>query len=179
MTIPMNRITAALTAADLLVEVRGVLPPQVPSVEDDSRRVERGGLFLAVRGSTRDGHDYLDHARDAGAAAAVVEDAKRTTLPAIVIRDGRKAAAVVAAAAYDWPIRQLQLTGITGTNGKTTTAHILRHLLDRAELRAASIGTIGVLIGSEGQPLEGVGDATLTTPGPIELQRLLRSLVDA
>jgi UDP-N-acetylmuramoyl-L-alanyl-D-glutamate--2,6-diaminopimelate ligase len=177
MSIPTNRITAALTAADLLVEVRGALPSQVSSVGDDSRRVERGGLFLAVRGSALDGHDYLDRAREAGAAMAVVEDAKRTTLPSIVIRDGRKAAAIVAAAAYDWPIRQLQITGITGTNGKTTTAHILRHLLDRAERRAASIGTVGVLIGSEGRPVE--DDTGLTTPGPIELQRLLRSLVDA
>jgi UDP-N-acetylmuramoyl-L-alanyl-D-glutamate--2,6-diaminopimelate ligase len=176
MTVPTNRITAALTAADLLVEVRGALPAQVSSVEDDSRRVERGGLFIAVRGSEHDGHEYLDRARDAGAAMAVVEDARRTTLPSIVVRDGRKAAAVVGATAHDWPVRQLRLTGITGTNGKTTTAHVLRHLLDTPKRPAASIGTIGVVVGSEGQPMH---DPGLTTPGPVELQRLLRSLVDA
>src|SRR5438093_756390 len=150
MSIPLNRITAALTAADLLVEVRGKLPSDVTSVEDDSRRVERGSLFVAVRGSERDGHDFLQRAQDAGAAVAVVEDAKRSDLPSIVVRDGRKAAAIVAAAACDWPARALRLIGVTGTNGKTTTAHILRHLLDTPKRRAASIGTVGTLIGSEG-----------------------------
>jgi len=177
MSIPTNRITAALTAADLLVEVRGTLPDSVNSVEDDSRRVSRGGLFIAVKGSERDGHDYLDRARDAGAVMAVVENPNRTTLPAIVVRDGRRAAAIVASAAYDWPMRQLRLIGITGTNGKTTTAHMLRHLLDSPATRSASIGTVGVLLGSEGRPVD--GDTGLTTPGPVELQRLLRSLVDS
>jgi UDP-N-acetylmuramoyl-L-alanyl-D-glutamate--2,6-diaminopimelate ligase len=176
MSIPTKRITAALTAANLLVEVRGELPDEITSVEDDSRRSGRGSLFVAVRGSERDGHDFLDRARDAGAGLAVVEDARRSSLPAIVVRDGRKAAAVVAAAAYDWPVRQLRLTGITGTNGKTTTAHMLRHLLDTTTHHAASIGTVGTLIGSEGRPVEDVG---LTTPGPLQLQRLLRILVDA
>jgi len=176
MSIPLNRITAALTAADLLVEVRGKLPDDVTSVEDDSRRLERGGLFIAVRGSERDGHDFLQRAKDGGAAVAVVEDAKRSNLPSIVVRNGRKAAAVVAAAAYDWPVRALRLIGVTGTNGKTTTAHILRHVLDTPKRRAASIGTVGTLIGSDGHSLEDIG---LTTPGPIELQRTLRRLVDA
>lgn len=177
MSIPTERLTAALTAADLLVEVRGTLPEQVASVEDDSRRVARGGLFIAVKGSERDGHDFLDRARDAGAAAAVVEDAKRASVPAIVVREGRRAAAIVAAAACDFPVKELRLIGITGTNGKTTTAHMLRHLLDAPNLRSASIGTVGVLIGSEGQQVD--GDTGLTTPGPVELQRTLRRLVDA
>ena len=176
MSISTKRITAALTAADLLVEVRGELPDQITSVEDDSRRVGRGSLFIAVRGTERDGHDFLDRAREAGAALAVVEDAHRSKLPAIVVRDGRKASAVVAGAAYDWPVRKLRLIGITGTNGKTTVAHMLRHLLDATTHRSASIGTVGTLIGSEGHPVDDVG---LTTPGPLQLQRLLRNLVDA
>jgi UDP-N-acetylmuramoyl-L-alanyl-D-glutamate--2,6-diaminopimelate ligase len=170
-------IAAALTAADLLVETRGQLPAEITSVDDDSRRVTAGGLFLAVRGSERDGHDYLDRAAIAKAAAAVVEDPARTTLPTFVVRDGRRAAAIVAAAAVGWPVRSLRMVGVTGTNGKTTTVHILRHLLDRSERRSASIGTVGVLIGSEGRAVE--GGAGLTTPGPVELQRLLRLLVDS
>ena len=177
--IHVSQITAALTAAKLLVEVRGDLPEVVTSVEDDSRRVTPRGMFIAVRGSERDGHDYLDRARDAGATVAVVEDAKRANLPAIVVREGRRAAAVVAAAAFDWPVRQLRLVAVTGTNGKTTTAHMLRHLLDRKTRLAASIGTVGVLIGSEGRPLDDDAGHGLTTPGPVELQRLLRLLVDA
>ena len=176
-SIPTNRIQSALSSAGLLVEVRGTIPEEVASVEDDSRRVGAGSLFIAVKGSERDGHDYLEKARSAGASMAVVEDASRASLPALVVRDGRRAAAIVAGAALDWPARRLQLTGVTGTNGKTTTVHILRHLLDSPKARSASIGTVGVLVGSEGRPLD--GDSGLTTPGPAELQRLLRSLVDA
>ena len=177
--IHVSQITAALTAANLLVEVRGALPDVVTSVEDDSRRVTPRGLFIAVRGSERDGHDYLDRARDAGAGVAVVENATRANMPAIVVREGRRAAAIVAAAAFDWPVRQLRIVGVTGTNGKTTTAHILRHLLDREDRLAASIGTVGVLLGSEGRPLDDDASGGLTTPGPVELQRLLRRLVNA
>ena len=177
MPIQVQRLTAALTAAGLLVETRGTLPDTVLSVEDDSRRVKNGGLFIAVKGSERDGHEYLERAQAAGAAAAVVEIKGRSALPSIVVRDGRRAAAIVAAAAFDEPVKSLRLVGVTGTNGKTTTVHMLRHLLDDDRARAASIGTVGVLVGSEGEPLG--GDTGLTTPGPVELQRLLRALVDA
>jgi UDP-N-acetylmuramoyl-L-alanyl-D-glutamate--2,6-diaminopimelate ligase len=176
MPIRTERITAALSAAKLLVEVRGTLPAEVSSVEDDSRRVGKDGCFIAVKGHERDGHAYLDRAREAGACVAVVENPKLTTLPSIVVRDGRRAAAIVASVAFDWPVRQLRLTGVTGTNGKTTTVHMLRHLLDDTKHRSASIGTVGILIGSEGRVVDDVG---LTTPGPVALQRLLRSLVDA
>src|SRR6185437_17079729 len=101
-----------------------------------------------------------------GAAAAIVEDAAATTLPALVVRSSRRAAAVAGAAAVGWPAREMQLVGVTGTNGKTTTVSILRHLLDDRKVRAASIGTLGVLIGSDGAAME--GGSGLTTPGPIE-----------
>jgi UDP-N-acetylmuramoyl-L-alanyl-D-glutamate--2,6-diaminopimelate ligase len=153
------------------------MPATVASVEDDSRRVKAGALFIATRGSERDGHDFLEKARAAGAAMAMVEDAKRTSLPAFIVRESRRAAAVAASAAYDWPAKQLHLVGITGTNGKTTTTHILRHLLDRPQARSASIGTVGVLVGSDGRPFG--DDPGLTTPGPVELQRILRELVRA
>ncbi|MFL5576001.1 MAG: UDP-N-acetylmuramoyl-L-alanyl-D-glutamate--2,6-diaminopimelate ligase [Gemmatimonadaceae bacterium] len=173
---PIQRVTDALAAAGLLVERRGELPSTVHGITDDSRAVKPGALFVAVRGSARDGHDFLAAAAAQGAAAAMVEDASRTTLPALVVRDGRRAAAVAAAAAYDEPARRLRLIAVTGTNGKTTTVGILRHLLDAPGARAASIGTLGVLVGSEGGELPGGGG--LTTPGPIELQRVLRNLAD-
>ena len=177
MSVSTTELTAALSAANLLAAVRGVLPEQVSSVEDDSRRVSPGGLFIAVRGSERDGHDFLPDATTAGAAAVILEDPRRTTLPAIVVRDGRRAAAIAAAAAFHYPVKDLRVIGVTGTNGKTTTVHILRHLLDSARARAASIGTVGVLKGSAGEPI--LEDTGLTTPGPVALQRLLRSLVGA
>ncbi len=170
-------LTSALSRAGLLVSVRGVLPSQVSLVCDDSRHVAPGALFAAVRGSARDGHDYLDVVAAAGATMAIVEDASRTALPAIVVRDGRRAAAVTAAAFWGEPAKGMRLVGVTGTNGKTTTVGMLRHLLDTPSARSASIGTLGVLIGSEGTPMPGGGG--LTTPGPVELQRILRALADA
>lgn len=177
MTLSVARVRDALARADLLVEVRGQLPATVPDVVDDSRRVAPGSLFVAVRGSVADGHDYLQAAEDRGASLVIVEDGSRTGLPALVVRDARVAAAVAASAAYDDPALGLTLTAVTGTNGKTTTTSILRHLLDGERGRAASIGTLGVLVGSEGAPIP--GGSGLTTPGPVELQRVLRLLVEA
>jgi UDP-N-acetylmuramoyl-L-alanyl-D-glutamate--2,6-diaminopimelate ligase len=175
----IDNIAQALDEAQLLVERRGALPAAVSGITDDSRAVRPGSLFVAVKGSERDGHDYLDAAVAAGASGAIVQDASRTSLPALVVSDGRRAAAIAGAAAYGFPAHDLQLVGVTGTNGKTTTVNMLRHLLaeSRGGGTSASIGTLGILIGSEGTPLEGGGG--LTTPGPIELQRVFRALHDA
>jgi UDP-N-acetylmuramoyl-L-alanyl-D-glutamate--2,6-diaminopimelate ligase len=92
------------------------------------------------------------------------------------VSDTRRAAAVAATVYFDEPAAGLRLVGVTGTNGKTTTVGMLRHLLDEPRARAASIGTLGVLIGGAGEPLD--GGSGLTTPGPVELQRVLRALHD-
>lgn len=176
MRFPLANVTSALEAAGLLAAVRGTLPEFVDGVADDSRRVGLNSLFLAVKGAVLDGHDYLERAQKSGAVAAMVEDPARTNLPSIVVREGRKSAAVAAATAFGNPSRKLGMIGITGTNGKSTTAGILRHLLDNASHRSASIGTLGVLLGTEGEVIP--GGTELTTPGPVELQRILRVLVD-
>ncbi len=174
--IAVERVVAALKTAGLLVETTGTLPEEVADLTDDSRQAVANGLFIAVHGSARDGHDFLAQAEAAGASAAIVEDAGRTSLPSIVVREGRRAAAIASAAAFEDPARQLRLVAVTGTNGKTTVVGILRHLLDKPDARSASIGTLGILLGSEGVPVG--GGASLTTPGPVELQRALRALVD-
>jgi UDP-N-acetylmuramoyl-L-alanyl-D-glutamate--2,6-diaminopimelate ligase len=175
----LGAVERALDNAGLLESRNAALPDRAEAITDDSRRVRPGSLFIAVRGTERDGHDYLEAAKAGGATAAIVERADRIPagLPALVVRDGRRAAPLAAAAAFDWPARHLRLIGVTGTNGKTTTVNMLRHILDTPHSRGASIGTLGVLVGSEGSPVEGGGG--LTTPGPVELQRLLRVLVDA
>jgi UDP-N-acetylmuramoyl-L-alanyl-D-glutamate--2,6-diaminopimelate ligase len=177
MTVSLDAITKALESHGLLVDRRGELPKTATLITDDSRRVVPGALFVAVHGVDRDGHAFLADAQQKGATAAIVEEANATKIPSLVVKSSRRAAAVAGAAAAGWPARDMQLVGVTGTNGKTTTVGILRHLLDEHRLRAASIGTLGVLVGSAGDPVE--GGSGLTTPGPIELQQLLRSLLDS
>jgi len=172
----LDDIREALRRAGLLAGESGTLPPSVEAITDDSRAVQRGALFLAVRGAERDGHAYLAVAAERGATAAIVDDPTRTTLPALVVSDTRRAAAVAATAFYGEPAAGIRLVGVTGTNGKTTTVGMLRHLLDEPHARAASIGTLGVLVGGAGQPFD--GGSGLTTPGPVELQRVLRALHD-
>ena len=174
--VTLRKIIDALRGEGLLADTRGALPVQVTSLTDDSRAVKPGTLFVAVRGAERDGHEFLEAVARAGAAAAIVDDPGRTTLPSLVVRDTRRAASVAAAAFHGFPARELRLVGVTGTNGKTTTVGMLRHLLDAPDARAASIGTLGVLIGSEGAAMP--GGSGLTTPGPVELQRVLRELVN-
>jgi UDP-N-acetylmuramoyl-L-alanyl-D-glutamate--2,6-diaminopimelate ligase len=176
-SVPAAALRDAVAAAGELREVRGTLPGQFAGVTDDSRQVQPGMLFMAVRGHDNDGHDFLADAARRGASAAMVEDASGTELPCLVIRDSRRASAVVASAAFGHPGARLELVGVTGTNGKTTTVGMLRHLLHDDTAPAASIGTLGVLVGSRGEPLS--GGSGLTTPGPVELQRVLRSLGDA
>src|SRR4051812_19344859 len=112
----IDTIARALDEAGLLVERRGAFATPVTGITDDSRAVRPGSLFVAVRGTERDGHDYLDAAATAGAGAAIVQDADRSTLPSLVVSDGRRAAAVAGAAAYGFPARELQIVGVTGTN---------------------------------------------------------------
>jgi UDP-N-acetylmuramoyl-L-alanyl-D-glutamate--2,6-diaminopimelate ligase len=178
--VPVSVVRGALDEAGLLVETRGEMPAAISAITDDSRSVKAGALFVAVRGTDRDGHDFLRSAVKAGAAVAIVEDAQKASeavIPLMVVSDGRRAAAVAAAAFHGNPANRLKLFGVTGTNGKTTTVSMLRHLLDDDGAHSASIGTLGVLVGSNGTPLP--GGPGLTTPGPMELQRILRELVDS
>lgn len=175
-TVATAMLRDALSRAGLLVEVRGQLPTTVASLTDDSRQAGPECCFVAVRGSATDGHRFLPDVAARGAACVIVGEGADTALPAMVVRDTRAAAATAAAAFYGEPAGVLTLVGVTGTNGKTTTVGLLRHLLDAPETPAASIGTLGVLRG-DGTPFP--GGSGLTTPGPIELQRVLRALVDA
>lgn len=172
----LREVVDALASENVLARVAGDIPDSAQFITEDSRRVKAGTLFIAISGTARDGRDFISSAKEKGAIAVVCERPIDDAIPQIVVTNGRKAAAIAAAVAYRRPTRTLQLVGITGTNGKTTTAGMLRHLMDEKATRSASIGTVGVLLGSEGDPLEGGDD--LTTPGPVELQRVLRELVD-
>ncbi|MBI4408122.1 MAG: UDP-N-acetylmuramoyl-L-alanyl-D-glutamate--2,6-diaminopimelate ligase [Gemmatimonadetes bacterium] len=170
----LKRVVARLDAEGLLVSA----PPGdavLSGISDDSRQVESGHLFCAWAGTAMDSHRFVPAAASAGAAAALVERrVDESPLPQVIVRDGRRAAAVAAALVFGEPARRLTLVGVTGTNGKTTTAWLLRHLL-AASAPAAFIGTLGMIV--EGRtPLPGT--EALTTPGPVDLARRFRELVD-
>lgn len=169
----LSDLARRLEAAGLLIEWS---PEDVVlrGISDDTRTVVSGDLFCAWRGSTFDSHDALAAVAGTGAAAALVERRVEAAIPQLVVTDGRRAAAIGAAAVLGDPHEQLRIAGITGTNGKTTTVWILRHLL-AARWPTASLGTLGVIL-EDGSTLEGSGN--LTTPGPVELARVLRRLVD-
>ena len=175
--VTLEEILEALESEELLAwrpEVEGK-EVRVMGVTTDSRKVEEGSVFCAFRGTDADGHAFLADAARAGASAAVVEHASdEVSLPQIVVHDGRRAAGVVAATFYGEPWKEVRTVAVTGTNGKTTTVFLLRHLLS-TDAPAASIGTLGV-IGREGAQVPGTFG--LTTPGPVETARWLRGFVD-
>jgi UDP-N-acetylmuramyl tripeptide synthase len=129
---------------------------------------------MAVRGSQSDGHRFVADAVRNGATAVVVERPQQSGVPEIVVQDGRRSALILGAAWYGHPARSLTLVGVTGTNGKTTTTALIRHLFNQRET-AASIGTLGAFDG-QGEPIASTA-GSLTTPGPIDLQATLAALV--
>lgn len=170
--VPLSRVLQRLERERLLVRAPEV-DPVITGISDDSRTVARGDLFCAWAGTAVDAHRFVPDAAHAGAAAALVEREVAADLPQVLVSNGRRAAAVAAADLFGDPAAELTLVGVTGTNGKTTTVWLLRHLLG-AVRPTASIGTLGVML--PGGPLE--GGESLTTPGPVELARTFRHLRD-
>jgi UDP-N-acetylmuramoyl-L-alanyl-D-glutamate--2,6-diaminopimelate ligase len=166
-------VVDALNHAGLLVEAPG-RAASISGITDDSRKVVPGFLFCAVQGTAHDGHDFVGDASERGARVAVVARSVDLDLPQVVVRDSRAAAGVVARVWYGDPGAAMTLVGVTGTNGKSTTVALIRHLLNE-RLSAASLGTLGAYDGS-GEKVPGY-DA-LTTPGPLEFQAALADLAE-
>lgn len=174
MTARFATLLDALRRADLLVTA----PKETPTLAgltDDSRKSKAGTLYLAIRGTQADGHDFASQAVASGAVALVVERPLGTGLPEVVVRDGRLAAIAVARAWYGDPARAMALIAVTGTNGKTTTSTIVRHLFN-ADGTAGVIGTIGAFDG-KGEMVPSTA-GSLTTPGAIDLQATFAALRD-
>ncbi len=155
--------------------VVGSLDTEITSIFIDSRKVESGSAFCAVKGVDVDGHDFIQNAINAGAVAIISEDPapENCNVCWVHVRVSRAATALAAANFYRNPSREMSLIGITGTNGKTTTAYLVHHLLQCSLRQAGLIGTIDYLIGDEAFP------SPHTTPESIELQGLLREMRDA
>jgi len=144
--------------------------PGVSSVEYDSRRVKPGCVFVAMRGETSDGNRFIDQAIQAGAVAVVTDSAAEKPRPGVawaLVPHGRRALARISANFYKKPAERIAITGITGTNGKSTTAFLLEAILAAAGRKSALIGTIEYHVAGKVLP------APHTTPEALELNRIL------
>jgi UDP-N-acetylmuramoyl-L-alanyl-D-glutamate--2,6-diaminopimelate ligase len=175
----LGQIEARLAREDLLAGATrlsdGHAAREVWDVTADSRQVRVGAVFCAWRGTSSDSHQYLPQVFERGASGAVVEECDmEIPTPQLCVTDGRLGAAYAAAEFFSDPWERMTLVGVTGTNGKTTTAAMLRHLL-AADGPAGYIGTLGA-VGADGEVIPGTEG--LTTPGPVEAARWLRRFLD-
>lgn len=142
--------------------------PPISSVHYDSRDVRPGGLFVAIRGLKVDGHDFIEQALAKGASALIVEKAPASCpVPLIRVSNSRKALALAGAAFYGFPSAKLHLTGITGTNGKTSTSYLLESIFKESGLTVGVIGTINYRYTGK------VFANPMTTPESLDLQRII------
>ena len=170
----MKRLSELLSAT-AVVQFVTAADPQIGALEYDSRKIKAGDCFFAVCGTQSDGHNYIASAIESGAVAVVCQ-----TLPQqlnegvsyIVVEDSNKAMADMAAAYYDYPSEELELVGVTGTNGKTTVATLLCDLFQLLGHKAGLISTVVYRVG------EREIASTHTTPDAIRLNAMLREMVD-
>src|SRR5258705_3536373 len=164
----LERLVAALGAA----EVVGRAPVEVRDLAYDARTVTPGAVFFAVPGSQADGHDFGAEAVERGAVALVVERPLELPVPQVVVPDARAAMAVAADEFVGRPTEELEVVGVTGTSGKTTTSFLLFAILAAAGRRPGLLGTVEARVGGERRGVK------RTTPEAIELQRLFREMLD-
>ena len=158
------------------VQVLGDDKKVITDVTADSRVVEKGSLFICLKGATVDGHKFLKMAVEKGAVAALVEDVPEEIpvgVTLLVVPDTRKAMEAVVPFFFDYPGKNMRMLGITGTNGKTTTTNIIRTVLRKAGYKVGLIGTINIMIEDEAV------EAHNTTPDVVDLQKALFAMKNA
>jgi len=156
--------------------VTGSLDAEVTGLCMDSRKLKAGDMFVAIKGAGFDGRDYVEDAVGAGASCVLMEGsggAPAFAVPCVMVKSARAALAHVSSTFNEHPSGQLQVLGVTGTNGKTTTAYLARAMLRAAGHSVGMIGTISYVIGEESTP------APFTTPEAPEFQGLLRNMLDS
>jgi UDP-N-acetylmuramoyl-L-alanyl-D-glutamate--2,6-diaminopimelate ligase len=170
----LERLISALAPEAVLGDPgRGTTAVEVLDLAYDARTVTPGTAFFCVPGSARDGHEFAAEAVANGAVALVVERAVEPAVPQLVVPDARAAMATAADIFFGEPTRELGVAGVTGTNGKTTTAFLLHAILEAAGRRPGLLGTIESRVGGERRPV------VRTTPEAIDLQRTFREMLDA
>jgi len=177
-----EKIFKNLIAGVGVVEMLGSLNLEIKHVSFDSRKIRQGGLFVAVPGQRKDGKIFIEEAVKNGAIAVVTQSpletlpsfiAKKNNVTTLRVEDSRKALSVISANYYGQPTKDLNMTGITGTNGKTTLTYILEALSKVVGRQAGVIGTIDSHFKGTVDP------STMTTPESLDLNRIIRQMVDA
>ncbi len=143
---------------------------EIKDVITDSKAVTRGSLFVCLKGENFDGHNFIRQAESYGAAAVVTEKRVDTPIAQIITADARKAVGVIASNFYGNPAKKMRFIGVTGTNGKTTTAHLITSILVKSGVKCGLLGTLGVFYGGK------FSESALTTPDPLEFHRILADM---
>lgn len=158
-----------------ILELNGITNTAITSIAFDSRKVEKHSLFVAIKGGSFDGHQFIDKAIEDGAIAVVCEDMPQTLNEKIVyvkVKDSKACLAYIAANFYDNPSEKLKIVGVTGTNGKTTTATLLYNLFSKLGYKVGLLSTVKNKIINEELP------STHTTPDALQLNALLNQMLD-
>ena len=150
--------------------VVGNVEVDIVEVKTDSNFISEGDLFICISGGNYDGHDFVQQAMYYGASAIITEKELQISLPQVVVEDSRIAMSVIASNFYGHPDKKLKLIGVTGTNGKTTTTHIIKKILDLSGIKSGIIGTLGAFYGDK------FIEPTLTTPDPLTLYKILKDM---
>ncbi|MBQ8309097.1 MAG: UDP-N-acetylmuramoyl-L-alanyl-D-glutamate--2,6-diaminopimelate ligase [Clostridia bacterium] len=164
----LSKLKESVNGAEIVFE--GAWEREIECLSTDSRTVRRGGLFFCLTGGEKDAHAFVNEAIANGAVAIVTERKLEVKVPQLFVDNTRIALALAAAAFYGYPAERMKVIGITGTNGKTTTAHMLASILEADGKSVGIIGTLGVRYGDKKFA------PTLTTPDPIELQKTLAQM---
>ena len=145
----------------------------ISGINTNSEKITPGDLFIAIKGEKYDGHNFIKNAEGKGASAIIATNVENSVFnkPIVLVKNTRKAVSTVSSRFYDNASAELKIIGITGTNGKTTTAYLLKEVLDSAGFKTAQIGTTGVIADGYKQV------KTLTTPDALTIHRILRNLV--
>ncbi|WP_040204850.1 UDP-N-acetylmuramoyl-L-alanyl-D-glutamate--2,6-diaminopimelate ligase [Neobacillus jeddahensis] len=147
--------------------------PEITSIENDNRKVQNGSLFICIKGYTVDGHDFAESAVKQGAVAILAERPLTVDVPVVIVNDTTRVMAVLADAFYGQPTKGLHLIGITGTNGKTTTSHLIEKIFADVGKNTGLIGTMYTKIADQ------TFEAKNTTPESLTLQKTFKQMVDA
>ena len=163
------------------IKAKGKVDIDIKGIEKNSKEVKEGYMFIAIKGFSTDGHQFVGNAIENGATVVMVQegcDLKSLNIPenitVLMVKDTRKALAICSSNFYDNPSTQLKLIGVTGTKGKTTTTFMIKEILEKAGKKVGLIGTIATYINGKK-----IKDSDRTTPESLELQQTFRQMVDA